>query len=170
MNPSKDKGTRSLAERLWRRVEKRDAGCWEWAGYINPYGYGELGRGGRGEGNIKAHRAAWELTYGPIPDGLFVCHKCDNRKCCNPAHLFLGTNADNVADAVQKGRIAKGFRLPHTKLSDEQVREIRSRYVRAYGPPKRGGRRSNVDELAAEYGISRMYVWQLVQGRYRKDA
>lgn len=71
---------------------------------------------------------------------------------------------------VSKGRQAREFDLPHTKLSDEQVREIRARYDRAFGPPKRGGRRSNARELAEEFGITPEYVMQLVHGRYRKGA
>ena len=87
----------------------------------------------------------------------------------NPAHLFLGTNADNVADMIRKGRGARGVMLPHTKLTDEQVADIRARYDRAAGPPKRGGRSSNASELAEEFGISRVYVMQLVHGWYRTE-
>ena len=160
-------------ERLWLRVDKSGGpdACWEWQGYRHPSrGYGQIGRGRRADGIGETHRLAWEYHNGPIPDGLFVCHRCDNPPCCNPAHLFLGTNADNVADAVAKGRTAKGFRLPHTRLTDEQVREMRRRYNPAASVPKRGGRSSNADELANEFGISRVYVMQLVHGWYRKDA
>ncbi len=116
------------------------------------------------------HRAAWEVTHWPIPDGLFVLHRCDNPPCCDPEHLFLGTDADNTADKVAKGRQARGLALPHTKLSDAQVAEIRRRYDPRYGPPKRGGRRSNARELGEEYGISSSYVMQVVHGHFRKDA
>jgi hypothetical protein len=159
-----------LAERLWSRVERHPDGCWEWQGFRDPRGYGQIGRGTRADGLVATHRAAWETTYGPIPDGLLVCHRCDNPACCNPAHLFLGTNADNTADKVAKGRQARGLALAHTRLRDEDVAAIRRRYNPHFGPPKRGGRRSNAIELAAEYGISPGYVQQLVYGLFRKDA
>lgn len=171
MNRSKNIGTApaTLADRLWARVEITPAGCWEWQGYRRTGGYGELGRGGRSEGTVKAHVAAWEVTHGPVPVGMFVCHRCDNPPCCNPAHLFVGTPADNVADMVAKGRGARGQALPQTRLTDEQVRAIRAAYDPRCGPPKRGGRSSNAAALAAQYGVTKQYVMQLVHNRYRKD-
>lgn len=96
-----------IAERFWMKVDK-SAGpddCWLWiSGMSNGYG-----RFGIRQGVIEyAHRMAWLLTKGPIPDGLFACHKCDNPRCVNPAHLFLGTHLDNIADRDAKGRVAKG--------------------------------------------------------------
>lgn len=158
-----------LAERLWRRVD-RSGDCWEWQGCRHPTrGYGQIGRGGKGAGLVETHRASWEVTYGPIPAGLFVLHSCDNPPCVRPDHLSLGTPADNVRDMQSKGRAARGFMLPHTRLSDEQVAEIRRRYVREF-ERYRYGWRSNGADLAKEFGISRGYVDQLVRGLYRRSA
>ena len=86
-------------------VVRSDLGaCLLWTGATNEKGYGVIGAGARGAGVLKVHRVAWELARGPIPEGLFVLHRCDIPACCNVAHLFLGTNADNVADMIAKGR------------------------------------------------------------------
>lgn len=85
---------------FWSHVRK-DPGCWEWQGYVGPDGYGQ-GHLGMKRGH--AQRIAWELTNGPIPDGMFVCHRCDNRICVRPDHLFLGTALDNIRDMDRKGR------------------------------------------------------------------
>lgn len=81
-----------------------DTPCWEWLGTKNPNGYGSFSS--RYFSGL-AHRASWEIFVGPIPDGLFICHKCDNKSCVNPEHLFLGTQYDNMQDKAQKDRLAK---------------------------------------------------------------
>lgn len=96
--------TRPLAERLAEKLVPNEDGCLVWTGYRCPKGYGKIRRGGRGTSSAGAHRVAYELTNGTVPDGLYVCHRCDNPPCCNPAHLFLGTPNDNVQDCIQKGR------------------------------------------------------------------
>ena len=89
------------AERLAKRLVARDNGCLEWRGATTSKGYGVI----RGDdGAMYTHRLAWELANGPIPDGLFILHHCDNPPCCNITHLFAGTNADNVADMIAKKR------------------------------------------------------------------
>lgn len=117
------------ASDFWQRVKitgKRD--CWNWTAGKNSNGYGRLRFRRRQD---MAHRVAAILSFGDIPPGLLACHKCDNRICCNPAHLFLGTHKDNQHDCVVKGRknSARGSQLPQTILNAEKVREIRRRYI-----------------------------------------
>ena len=128
----------TVEERFWAKVKKTD-GCWEWKAAKNNRGYGVIGMGHRKI--VLAHRLSWEISNGPIPPGLFVCHRCDNRECVNPIHMFLGTNAENMLDCRNKGRASNPPRLlGHTysqgekhacaKLSDEKVREIRLKVSR----------------------------------------
>lgn len=125
----------SLDIRLWRSVERNGPDeCWPWKAKRKIKGYGILSRAGRGSGAILAHRAAWELTNGPIPDGAghhgtVVRHKCDNRLCCNPAHLEIGTQGQNVADMDAKGRrvtvTKRGSDHHNSRFTDADIRYIR---------------------------------------------
>lgn len=115
-------------------------GCWEYTGGLNCYGYGQFWW----KGNIRAHRASWLVFNGEIPDGLFVLHRCDNRKCCKPDHLFLGDHQDNATDRVQKNRGLVGEQHGEAKLTNKQVYEIRNRYVFRF----------NSRSLANEFGVS----------------
>lgn len=115
---------------FWNKIAitSDDNMCWEWQGYISPYGYGVYHPHTKSKG-VFAHRLAWQHINGAIPDGLFVCHKCDNRACCNPKHLFLGTAKDNSEDMVNKGRSITGEKNPMRRLSWEIVRQIRAMYA-----------------------------------------
>jgi hypothetical protein len=96
--------TQTDAERFWANVNKTE-GCWLWAASKMTRGYGQFYPSNSGHQNVGAHRYAWQLENGPIPERLLVLHKCDVRDCVNPSHLFLGTNHDNTMDAVKKGRV-----------------------------------------------------------------
>lgn len=130
------KARRPLSDRLWRNVAKRGpAECWPWIGSTRTSGYGSIGTGGRKGKSATAHRVVWELTHGPIPrssdyHGMVVMHTCDNRLCCNPLHLVLGRQSDNVRDMDDKGRRVSaprfGEKHHNAKLTDEQVRYIRN--------------------------------------------
>ena len=115
-----------------RRATERDwsSGCWNWLLHKDRIGYGRLkvSMGNRHQFRFTAaHRYAWELWIGPIPDGMFVLHKCDNRGCCNPEHLFLGTQADNIRDMHRKGRGPRGYTRPKSAALDAARREGRGR-------------------------------------------
>jgi HNH endonuclease len=117
-------------------------GCMLWLGAKTTGGYGHLRVHKQ---NQKAHRVAWELARGPVPEGFFICHVCDVPACVNPDHLFLGTNADNMQDCAAKGRTARGEKSGMHKLTEDQVREIRQRY-------SEGGVSQRT--LAGAYGVS----------------
>jgi len=154
-----------VAERLWQKVTKGE-GCWIFHGNRNAGGHGRLMDA---EGRIGyAHRISWELTNGrPVPEGLHVRHTCDNPPCVRPDHLVVGTHADNMNDMAERGRSVKG-RAPWQKLSDDDVRDIRSRYVRNY---ERSGHnwRSNAAVLAAEFGVHPQHIHDIYNRRERAD-
>lgn len=136
-------------ERFWSKV-KKSQGCWEWTAYVNPKGYGEVRFRGRAR---LAHRVSWFLEHGAEPTGL-VCHHCDNPRCVNPEHLFVGTHADNTADMIAKGREPRGERGGHAKLTEADVLGIRRRY--------QAGERERT--LAREFGVDAVTVNNLLSG------
>lgn len=156
--------TGDVAERLWAKVDKTET-CWLWIGCRNVSGYGHFSIRRRA---FPAHRIAYELTFGPIPDGLDVCHHCDNPPCVRPDHLFLGTRADNLNDMYRKGRRSAGERhsaalraaLPrgsqhhHHKLTDDQVRIIKAESVA-------GVTRA---ALAKRFGVDRSAIVKVARG------
>lgn len=128
-----------IEERFWSKVAKSEDGCWEWQGRPDKDGYGHIGAiDGR---EVKAHRLSYEMAYGPIPEGMLVCHSCDNPPCVRPDHLFLGTSQQNTADMIAKGRMS----LPGAKITAETVRAIRDRYAMG---------NVTMRVLAEEFGVS----------------
>ena len=142
----------AVYDRFWSkaRIGLPDA-CWEWTG-ARTHGYGAM----RFLGNqMSTHRIAYLLEVGGIPPGLFVCHRCDNRSCCNPRHLFLGTPVDNVADMIAKGRRADtGLKNGAARLTLEEVIAIRMETV------KRGSAKA----LSHKYGVSKNTIYRVLRG------
>jgi len=143
----------SLRERLEPYMPQPDQnGCWIWTRAKNRAGYGLVNAGG----SKLVHRISWQVFRGSIPEGLFVCHRCDRPSCWNPEHLFLGAAADNTRDAVEKNRItptrARGERSGAARLTEAEVRQIR-------------GRTESCVRLAAEYGVGESAIWAARSGK-----
>lgn len=149
---------KSAAELLWGRVSKGHAvdDCWTWLGPVKSNGYGHLQvREAGAVHSWHAHRLAFTLARGTIPDGLHVCHACDNRRCVNPQHLFLGTAQDNADDARRKGRILLGQRRPSSKLSEDDAAAVW--WARASGLP--------VSAVAFIFRVTPGAVYSVWEGR-----
>lgn len=146
----------SAEVRFWRRVRKSDD-CWTWT-IPNRRGYGQFWQGG----HVGAHVFSYMLHVGPVPEGLFVCHHCDNPSCVRPDHLFVGTAAENSADMVAKGRsiTRRGVDAPIAKLTAEQVKEIRRVRAEDEIPYAR---------LGPMFGVSNMAAFRIVQRQTYAD-
>ncbi len=144
------------------------SGCWIFTGATNDFGYGIVGTGARGMPNDRAHRVTYRHFVGEIPVGMFVCHRCDTPSCCNPHHLFVGTNDDNVRDMITKGRNSKPPRNPHVvgsvhplaKLKEEFIPEIKMLYAQGW----------TQKQLAEQYGVVRQTISKVLRGKRFKHA
>lgn len=131
-------------------------GCWSWLGGKNRQGYGKFSVGGSTK---MAHRVSYEIYYKKIPEGMMVCHKCDNPECTNPEHLFLGNAAENMRDKIQKGRhkgAAKGQQHHNSRLKESDVKEIRQTYA--------AGKASQY-ELAQRFCVTQSQISAIVNKR-----
>ena len=155
------------AARFWSRIDKNGpvpahrpelGPCWLWVGATQTKGYGRVWFRGIVWGT---HRLAWFLTHGEVPEDKQVCHHCDNPPCCRPSHHFLGTNQENVADMLRKGRYVVGNRplgaaVHSARLTEANVVEIRRRY---------DGSRASVLQLAAAFSVTPQNIKSIVDGR-----
>jgi hypothetical protein len=147
------------AERFWSKVDSTSGDCWIFKGCRDSWGYAHYGVKGK---RTQAHRYAYELTYGPIPAGKVLMHTCDNPPCVRPDHLRVGTNAENHRDAVVKRRHAHGERNSHAILTERQVLELRRRYQPP--PPDKPKAKTNIEELAKEFGVSKATAYHAAVG------
>ena len=144
--------TLTTSDRLWPKVDIQGPDdCWLWKGAMI-FGYGQIRHNGK---THRAHRVAWELVSGDIPAGMSCLHHCDNPSCVNPKHLFLGTQADNLRDAVEKRRTARGQNHGSAKLTEADIQVIRSRL-------RRGDFQK---EVAAAFGVCKQTISQINIGK-----
>jgi hypothetical protein len=151
-------------DRFWSKVDKSGGAdaCWNWTASLTRKGYGQFSINSK---PFTAHRISYQFAVGEIPNGLFVCHTCDNRRCCNPKHLFVGTHIDNMQDMVRKGRQAVNQKGGSSKFGEEnnqhkltvnQVNYIRQRYAE-------GGIYQR--ELAVEMGVHVTTILRILNGK-----
>lgn len=135
---------------FWRYVKKANDGCWEWTGARTDKGYGVRG----GTGRVLAHRFSYELHFGPLPDGLFVCHCCDNPPCVRPDHLFAGTPAENAADMAAKGRVVTKVGSAHRRalITESDVVDLRTLFAAGASRPA----------LVAAYGVGMTQIRRIL--------
>ena len=142
--------------RLIEKIIPTDNGCWEWIGYRDREGYGNITIRGK---TTKPHRVSYETFIGPIPYGMCVCHTCDNPPCINPSHLFLGTFGDNNKDRDKKGRGVHGEKVHTAKLTYTEVEKIKE--LKANGDSYR--------KLANQFGVSPGNIWHIVKDKSWRD-
>lgn len=153
-----------LEQRFWEKVDKRGPEeCWNWTAGKTKQGYGNIGTGGRGTPKTMAHRLSYEIAFGPIPDGKYILHSCDNPSCVNPAHLRAGTPKENVHDAMERGRLKNppllfGSKNFKAALTDEQVKLI-----------KMCGKEIKTSQLAKLFGVAHSTVARIRNGTIRTN-
>ena len=158
--------TMPLDARLYGNIKKNElSGCWEWQGSTNRFGYGRIIIGSRKDGTrrtVSTHRLSYMLNNGAIPDGMEVCHKCDNRRCINPGHLFIGTRQDNVDDREAKGRNkpSAGEKNGRAKLTKADVLEIIEKREQGL----------SLQRIANEYGVCKATVRDVINGKHWRCA
>ena len=151
----------TIQDNFWNFFEVDSNECWNWTRSMTNKGYGHFSLNGK---DMTAHRMSWILTNGEIPNGLCVCHKCDNPRCINPNHLFLGTKLDNAKDAIDKGRFRfvskkdKAFGEKHglTTLKNRDVKEIVHKYRNGI---------AKTTKLSKEYGVCVQTICNIVKGK-----
>ena len=162
MNKSITLSEKDIA-RFWSKVEIGNPDeCWEWKGAASKDGYGQFSVGNFiKRSSARSNRVSWTINFGEIPNGLFICHKCDNRSCVNPSHLFLGTPKDNMVDMARKGRTGVSLGEKHgiSKLKEEQVLEIR----------KMLENRLTQREISEKFGVSQSAIYKIGKGLTWQD-
>lgn len=151
----------SIEARFMSKVNKTDS-CWNWTGgtvQSNYYRYGSFKNGTK---TVRAHRFSYSLYHGVIPEGMFVCHKCDNPLCVNPNHLFLGTAQDNATDMVNKNRQAKGAECGNARLSKKNILDIRAMWNTK---DKNGKRKYKTAEIAEKFGVTSRNILYIVNNQ-----
>ncbi len=154
---------RPIIERFWNKIDiDWNTGCWNWIGGKSSNQYGYISVGQKNEGMVGSHQFAYEyFNNTKIPTRLFVCHSCDNKKCCAPHHLWLGTNKDNMHDASIKNRMTHGNRHYRAKLTDDKVRSIRSEYIKH-------DKEHNSLVLAKKYQVSHREIIDIIHRKIWK--
>lgn len=146
----------SLNDRFEAKFQKSE-GCWIWMSGLTTTGYGSFTIDNK---SAKAHRVAYQIYVGPVPRGMHVLHRCDNRKCVNPHHLFLGTNQTNIDDKVSKGRQLKGERCRFTKLTADQVKEVFQLFTNGL----------TKTAIAKKFNVSDVAIGKIIRGKSWKSA
>ena len=153
-----------LEEWFWQQLRRTEDGCLEWQGHRHMYGYGLFGVGGRKGRTVRAHRFAYELANGPVPDGLHVCHRCDNPPCCDPEHLYAGSRSQNMQDAYDRNRRRapshgrSGDTHWATKIPDSEIPVILEKLAAG----------ESQTAIANEYGVGQSTISRIKLGVRRR--